>query len=306
MAFGFLIRGTIRQVLLTGGIMRTFGVSSAMLTPFSESGEIDTARLCTHSLSVIKNGADSVTLFGTTGEGASIGMEERATGIEALLVTGVAARKIVLGIAANSVSDASRQVAEGRRYGVTDFLLMPPFYFQAPSDAGLLDWHMQLFQRSDAAAKFILYHIPQVSGVGLPVHLVGRMVGMAKERIRAIKDSSGSWDNARSLLALKTVLVLVGDERILHKAVAIGAVGAISGMANLYPDRIKRIVETAREDAALTAEVSRILSVPVVSGLKAVLATHRNDPEWERIRAPLTPLGNKARAFVLGSGEKVA
>ena len=242
--------------------MQAFGVSTALLTPFAESGEIDAARLCAHATSVLENGADSITLFGTTGEGASIGMEERASGIDALLAIGVPAKKIVLGIAANSVSDASRQVAEGRRRGVTDFLLLPPFYFKAPSDAGLFDWHMQLFRSSDCDTRFILYHIPQVSGVGIPVRLVGQLVAAANEKILAIKDSSGSWENAQALLSLDTVTVLVGDERILHKAVASGAGGAITGMANLYPDRMKRIVETAQEDTDLSEEVSRIVSVP--------------------------------------------
>ncbi|WP_299609624.1 dihydrodipicolinate synthase family protein [uncultured Tateyamaria sp.] len=286
--------------------MTSFGVSTAMLTPFATSGEIDCDRLCAHALCVLKNGADSITLFGTTGEGASIGMEERAAGIEALLATGCPAEKIVLGIAANSVSDASRQVAEGRRYGVTDFLLLPPFYFKAPSDAGLFDWHMQLFQRSDSAARFIIYNIPQISGVGLAVPLVGRMVAAAQDRVLAIKDSSGSWDNARALLALDTVTVLVGDERILHKAVKLGAGGAITGMANLYPERMKRIVETAQEDTALSAEVTQIVSVPVVAALKAVLSSRMKDPDWERVRAPLSPLGNAQRALVPGLDEKVA
>ena len=286
--------------------MQTFGVSTALLTPFTETGAIDTDRLGKHSMYVLDHGADGVTLFGTTGEGASIALDERAAGIEALLAAGVAPERIVLGIAANSVSDAVGQVAEGRRYGVNDFLLLPPFYFKNPSDAGLLDWHMQLFQKSDGGARFILYHIPQVSGVGLPVRLVGQLVAAAGDRIRAIKDSSGSWENAQALLALDTVTVLVGDERILHKAVAMGAGGAITGMANLYPERMKRIVETAQEDSALSEEVGRIVSVPVVAALKAVLATRSNDPAWERIRAPLNPLGADERAFVLGSDEKAA
>lgn len=286
--------------------MQKFGVSTAMLTPFAEDGAIDTSRLCAHALSMLKNGADSVTLFGTTGEGASIGTEERAPVIEALLAAGCLAEKVVLGIAANSIPDAARQVAEGRRFGVTDFLLLPPFYFKAPSDDGLFEWHMELFRQSDADARFILYHIPQVSGVGLPVPLVGRMVAAAADRVLAIKDSSGSWDNAQALLALDSVTVLVGDERLLHRAVALGAGGAITGMANLYPERMKRIVETAQEDTALSAEVSRIVSVPVNAALKAVLSARTNDPEWDRLRHPLASLDEAQRTLVLGADEKVA
>lgn len=286
--------------------MAAFGVSTALLTPFAASGEVDTVRLSAHALTVLQNGADGVTLFGTTGEGASIGMEERGAAIEALVSAGIPAEKIVVGIAANAVADAARQVAEARACGVTDFLLLPPNYFKSPGDAGLFDWHMQLFQRSDPAAKFILYHIPQVSGVGLPVHLVNRMVTAGRGRIRAIKDSSGNWDNARSLLALGTVMVLVGDERLLHKAVTIGAGGAITGMANLHPERMKRIVETGREDANLSEQVTRVVSGPVIPALKTLLAARLGDPGWERVRPPLSPLGKDARAALLGSGKKVA
>lgn len=286
--------------------MQGFGISTALLTPFRENGAIDTARLCAHATTVLDQGADGVTLFGTTGEGASIGMDERASGLDALLGSGIPAEKIILGVAANSVSDAARQVADGRSQGIVDFLLLPPFYFKAPTDAGLFDWHMQLFGQTDPSARFILYHIPQVSGVGVPVRLVQQLVAAAKDRIRAIKDSSGNWDNAEALLSLKSVTVLVGDERLLHKAVARGAGGAITGMANLYPERMKRIVETAREDLALSAEVSRIVSVPVVAALKAILATRTNDPGWERIRAPLSPLRDEERTLVLTSDERAA
>ncbi|NND18518.1 MAG: dihydrodipicolinate synthase family protein [Silicimonas sp.] len=289
-----------------GGIMRKFGVSTALLTPFSGNGDIDTDRLGSHAINVLENGADSVTLFGTTGEGASIGMSERAAGIEALLTASCPAEKIILGIAANSVADAAQQVSEGRHYGISSYLLLPPFYFKGISDAGLFNWHLQLFQMTDPAANFILYHIPQVAGVGLTVSLVNRLAAAANGRVRAIKDSSGDWENARSLLALGSVPVLVGDERILHKAVAKGASGAITGMANLYPARMKRIVETATEDRVLSEEVTRIVSVPVVAALKTVLATRLGDTEWERLRAPLTSLGSDARALVLGSSAKVA
>lgn len=286
--------------------MQKFGVSTALLTPFSADGAIDTTRLGAHAADVLKDGVDSVTLFGTTGEGASIGMGERAAGIEALLAAGCPAEKIIVGVAANAVADAVSQVREGLDHGISSFLLLPPFYFKGLSDAGLVDWHMQVFARTDSAARFILYHIPQVSGVGLPVPVIARLADAAKGRVRAIKDSSGDWQNARALLDLGTVPVLVGDERILHKAVAEGASGAITGMANLYPARMARIVETADEDPALSEEVTRIVSVPVVAALKAVMSARTGDSGWNRLRAPLAPLDEKARATLFGPDEKVA
>lgn len=283
-----------------------FGISTALLTPFRENGAIDGPLLGAHARATLNGGADGVTLFGTTGEGASIAASERGIGIEALLAAGCPAEKITLGIAANAVGDAAAQVAEGVANGISQFLLLPPFYFKNNSDAGLFDWHARLFQATDAKARFILYHIPQVSGVGLPVHLVNRLAVTEPGRVMAIKDSSGDWENVSALLALDSLTVLVGDERLLHKAVAIGAGGSICGMANLYPDRMKRIVETAREDPALTEEVTRIVSVPVIPALKAVIAMQSGNVTWERLRPPLVPLSAEARKAVLEPGKTAA
>ena len=57
--------------------MSPFGISVALLTPFTESGDIDLPRLAAHARDVMDKGAHGVTLFGTTGEGASISFKER-------------------------------------------------------------------------------------------------------------------------------------------------------------------------------------------------------------------------------------
>ena len=275
--------------------MKKFGISVALLTPFTDSGTIDTLCLGRHAASVLAEGANGVTLFGTTGENASIGAEERANGIEALQNAGCQPSQIVLGLCACSLADALNQIAEGVRYGITAFLLPPPFYFKGNSDAGLFDWHMALFARADPKAQFILYHIPQVTGVPLSINLVGQLAAAAPHRILAIKDSSGSWENGMSLIEQGALQVLIGDERVLHRAVAKGAGGAITGMANLHPARMARIVETATEDQALTDEVNRIVSRPVIPALKAILFARTGDAGWARLRAPLKPLSDSER-----------
>ncbi len=289
-----------------GRIAERFGISVALLTPFAEGGEIDVVTLGDHARRVVDGGADGVTLFGTTGEGPSIARRERKAGIEAVLASGVPSEKIVLGVCATATEDALDQVAEGRALGISQFLLLPPFYFKGCSDDGLFQWHMELIARTHVETRFILYHIPQLSGVALSLDLVGRLAAAAPARIRAIKDSSCSWENAEALLRQNAVPVLVGDERLLHKAAALGAAGSICGVPNLYPGRFARILETAREDTALIDEVSRIDSLPIIPALKAMLAEQRNDPVWERVRPPLTPLGSEDRAELLSSMKVMA
>ena len=287
-------------------MQKRFGISTALLTPFEEGSEIDAKSLTAHAQHLLLRGVSSVTLFGTTGEGASVGAAERQACLEAMVSSGIAPGQIVLGIAASATEDAVAQIASAFAVGIKTFLLLPPFYFKGCSDQGLLDWHMQVIARVPEGAQIILYHIPQVTGVPLSVDLVGRIAAAAPGRVRAIKDSSGNWDNTKALLDAGAVSVLVGDERQLHKAAALGADGSICGFSNLYPERLVRLFETATEDLELTAEVTRLVAHPVVPALKVLMAAQSGKASWEALRSPLTPLDADAKAELLDAQAQMA
>ena len=77
-------------------ITSRFGLSCAISTPFSATGDIDVARLVDHAKDRLARGCDSITLFGTTGEGASIGLGARAKVFEAFVKAGIAPRTQLL------------------------------------------------------------------------------------------------------------------------------------------------------------------------------------------------------------------
>ncbi len=251
--------------------------------------------LCEHAKDVLLNGANGVTLFGTTGEGASIGFSERLAAITAMIDSHVSADKITIGLCGSAISDVIAQVDQGIAFGITKFLLLPPFYFKDLGDDGLFEWHAQLFAAADPRAKFIVYHIPQVSQVPLSFDLVMRLCTAFPDRVIAIKDSAGNWENTRVLLESGKIPVLVGDERLLHKAAAMGGVGSICGLANLYPRRMRTLFDTQTEDVALSADVELIVSMPVIPALKHIMVLNTGNPIWGNLRAPLLPLDEKAR-----------
>lgn len=271
----------------------------AALTPFNGNGAIDTELFARHAVAALSAGADSITAFGTTGECASLGDAERLAGLDALLDREVPPERIVIGVCATSAEAAAEQVGEAARRGVTRFLLLPPFYFKDVSDEGLLAWHGRVLASTPSEARFILYHIPQITQVSLSVSLVADLARLGEGRIFAVKDSAGDWSHTAALLAEQPLQVLVGDERLLHRAIRRGGAGAISGMVNLRPARMKRIVETGQEDPDLSAEVDRIVAHPVIAALKTRLARMEGERRWENIRPPLTPLPPAEREAVL-------
>ena len=93
--------------------------------------------------------------------------------------------------------------------------------------------------------------------------------------------------------------VLIGDERLLHKALPMGCAGSITGLANLYPERLCNIIASFTEDAMLSRTVDRIAALPVIPTLKVLLANVLGDPAWEKVRAPLTQLTAEQKSEIL-------
>lgn len=279
--------------------MSAIGISVAMLSPFTEAGALDTARFADQAARLLRDGADGVTLFGTTGEGASLTVEERLSGLDAVLAGGVPAEVVTLAIYGTAVADAADQVRAGLARGIKSYLVPPPFYYPDPSDEGLFQWYAALMAGTDAAAQIILYHIPQVTGIGLSPDLVTRLRRAFPGRVRAVKDSSGDWATAEAFLGLEDLAVLVGDERLLHRAVPLGGAGSITGCANLYPARLSRLFRSGEEDPALSAAITTVVSCPVTPALKVLLAAALDDPAWETVRAPLTPVTPEQRAALM-------
>ncbi len=117
-----------------------FGLSCAISTPFKATdGGIDLERLLSHAKRVRSEGCDRVTLFGTTGEGFSIGPKERAAVYTAFRNAGYDMRnEIGAGIMAASVEEAAAQASQALDAGCNHLLLAPPFYFKGVSDDGLV------------------------------------------------------------------------------------------------------------------------------------------------------------------------
>lgn len=270
-----------------------FGLSVALATPFAEDRSIDLPRLVAHGRQSLADGCTSLTLFGTTGEGASLGFNERNRALGAVVGAGVdPGRQLVVGIAAASVEEAIAQGRAGLMLGCPSFLLAPPFYFKGVGDEGLFDWFAAVLNGlGPRASNVIVYHIPQVTSVGLSVDLVDRLKKAFPVQVKGVKDSSGDWANAEALLKHHGDLhILIGDERLLARAMTLGASGAITGMANVVPDLMLPLLDGIGEPR-VDAMVEAVLAHPVTAAVKALVGHRRKDPmAWSRMRAPLRSL----------------
>src|ERR1700722_11425439 len=222
-----------------------FGLSCALALPVQADSSIDFLRLSVHARRSLESGCSSVTVFGTTGEGASVRFNEREQILSALLDAGINLRQRVLGgVAASSVGEAvdhARMLIDRDCRGV---LLTPPFYFKNVTDEGLYRWFSQVFEKMGTQARdIILYHIPSVTQAALSIELIGRLKSAFPEVVIGVKDSGGDWTYTQKLLQTHgDLMLLIGDERHLAAGIRLGAQGAISGLANVCPERILKSI----------------------------------------------------------------
>jgi 4-hydroxy-tetrahydrodipicolinate synthase len=247
--------------------------------------------MCAHARNILERGLDAVVPFGTTGEGASFGAAEKEAAIQALMKSGVSADRIIAGVMATSVEDAAVFIEKALGWGCAGVLVPPPFYYHGVGSTGVVRWYTQVIERLGSRARdFILYHIPSVTGVHVGPATVGELRRRFGKVIAAVKDSSGERATTEAFLALGSVPVMVGHEGYLAAMIRKGAVGTISGLANIVPERIARMVRTGNEDAAFAPAVDAVVSLPVVPAVRAVLAHAVSDSTWAEPVPPLEKL----------------
>ncbi len=286
-----------------------FGLSCAITTPMREGGAVDLPRLVKHARHVLTEGCDTVTLFGTTGEGAALGLPARAAMLGALTGAGVdPTRQIYAGVAAASLHEALEQARLALDAGAKGLLLAPPFYFKGVSDEGLYAWFGQFFEKLGASARnTILYHIPSVTAVDISVGLVGRLKTAFPGVVTGVKDSSCDYPTTEAFLkAHGELAILVGDERLLGRAVRAGAQGSICGLANLVPHLLRPIVYEGAENPAVNALVDEICTYPVLPAVKALVGHLHGDAGYGAMRPPLVALDEAQRKRLFAAFDSIA
>ena len=274
------------------------GLWCATLSPLDAAGALDSARLATHARRLFAAGVDGIAPFGTTGEGQSFSVGERRAGLDALVAAGIEPQRILAATGCAALPDAIELTRHAVSVGCAGALVLPPFFFKDVTDDGIYAAYARLIDGvGDDGFRLFLYHIPQISGVGLSVAMVSRLAAAYPVIVAGVKDSSGSFDNSRALVAaLPRLSIFVGHEPHLPALRKLGGAGTICGVANLYPRLMRRLYDRSldsnpsAESPLIEALVAALMRFPIFSAFKSLQATLTGDASWRALRAPLLPL----------------
>jgi 4-hydroxy-tetrahydrodipicolinate synthase len=251
----------------------------------------------------ITSGTDGIVAVGTTGESATLTVDEHCRVI-AHVVERVDRRiPVIAGTGANATAEAVTLTAEAHALGADACLLVTPYY-NKPTQEGLYQHYRRIAEA--VAVPQILYNVPGRTGVDLLPETVARLSDV--DNIAGIKEATGDLGRGREIIDIcrDKMAVYSGDDATATELMLMGGVGTISVTANVAPAIVSEITRLA---LAGEADAARALDGKL-ERLNAALFLESNPipvkwalAEMNRIesglRLPMTELGEQHHRTVL-------
>lgn len=273
------------------------GSMVALVTPMSADNRIDWACLTKLVEWHVEKGTHAIVAAGTTGESATLSMEENKAVIRAVVEAVRGRIPVIAGTGANNTAEALELTESAKNSGADACLLVTPYY-NKPTQEGLFRHFEHIASR--VAIPQLLYNVPSRTGVDMQPETVLRLA--AVDNIVGIKEATGDLGRAKGLIdeAPADFLVISGDDATALELILLGGRGNISVTANVAPAAVARVCELA---LAGKSEEARIANQPLITLNKALFLESNPIPvKWALnamgwippgIRMPLTPLSEQ-------------
>jgi 4-hydroxy-tetrahydrodipicolinate synthase len=281
------------------------GVNVAVLTAMRPDLTVDLDLMAAHCRWLLEQGVNGLGVLGTTGEANSLGVSERIHLMEGLVERGLPAARMLPGVGLPAIPDTVAMARRAAELGCRGALVLPPFFYKSPSEDGLFAYYSEVIQRVGGALKLYFYHFPAQSAVPITVSLIERVLRAYPGAVKGIKDSTGDWSNTKAYIdnfAADGFEVYCGDDSHLLQVLQAGGAGSISAASNVS-GAVNALVyatwdkpEAAEAQQRLTAMRAAVTSAPLIPGLKALVARHTGEGEWENIRPPHVKLTAEQKA----------
>ena len=275
---------------------------TAMVTPFSEKGEVDYEQAKRLALALLNSGSDGVLVVGTTGESPTLIRQEELR-LFSEVKTAVGERgAVIAGTGSNSTAEAIEATKEAERIGVDACLLVVPYYNKPPQE-GLYQHFKTIAQSTNLPC--ILYNVPSRTAINLSAETVIKLSQIGN--IIGVKEASGNLEQISKIISnvREDFLVWSGNDGDTLPILALGGYGIISVASHLVGKQIKEMIDSfisGKTDKA--AEIHRHL-LPLVNALFIVsnpipvkYAVNCVGFNVGKPRLPLTEPDEKTAAFI--------
>ncbi len=270
------------------------GLTVALVTPFAD-GDIDETALRALVDFHVESGTDCVSPVGTTGESPTLSHDEHELVIRIVCEQAAGRIKVMAGTGSNSTSEAVRLTQFAASVGADAALLVAPYY-NKPTQEGFYQHYRAVALAVDL--PIVLYNIPGRTAKNIEPETIARIGEL--DNVVAVKESTGSMDQASQVLALSDLTVLSGDDSLTLPLLAIGAHGVVSVVGNIIPNDVKAMLLAFEDGNIADAMAWHARLFPLCRDLlglatnpipiKAAMGLLGRDTG--EVRLPMTPLGD--------------
>ncbi|MDG6895373.1 4-hydroxy-tetrahydrodipicolinate synthase [Volucribacter amazonae] len=288
---------------------RFYGSIVALITPMDHHGEVDFEQLRNLVEYHIKSGTNAIVSVGTTGESATLSIEENVKTILKTLEFADERIPVIAGTGANATSEAITMTKLLNNSGVAACLSVVPYY-NKPTQEGMYQHFKAIAECTDLPQ--ILYNVPGRTGSDLLPETVGRLAKI--DNIIGIKEATGDVSRVAKIreLAGEDFIFLSGDDPTGLESMKLGGHGVISVTNNVAAAQMSEMCRLVREGKFAEAEQIN----QALMGLHRDLFVESNPipVKWAAyklglidnpsLRLPLTTLSEQAQPKVVAALEK--
>lgn len=275
---------------------------TAMVTPFNADGSINYEAGADFAEWLLANGSDGLVVEGSTGEAATMDMDEKIKFMQTIVARVNGRAKIVAGAGTNCTASTIDLVKKMEACGVDGVLVVGPYY-NKPTQEG----YYQHFAAVAKATKLpiIVYNVPGRTGSNIAPETVARLAADFSN-IVAIKEAAGNVAQTAELYRVlpEDFSIYSGDDGLILPFLSVGACGLISVLANVNGNILQQLMQAYSEgrvkDAADLNKVMVPLAkamfiesnpIPIKAAVTKVTGIEAGAP-----RLPLTPISAAAEA----------
>lgn len=294
-----------RNLVDKGGeiMLRLKGIIPAILTPFNDDYEVDEKvfeELCNY---LIEKGVNGLFVAGTTGEGPLLSLEERARLFKLAVMSANGRVPIICHVGSISSRETITLIRSAIDARADAIAIVSPYYYRLDESA-IEDYYTEVLEEAKGIPVF-LYNIPGLTNNPISSGLAQRLFSLGK--ISGIKDSSGNITVLKSFIDISPEFqVICGSDALFLLALSLGAVGAVSSTANVFPEiftsiynaLLNRNMDMAIENQRKLNELCKIFQYGrLISSYKYALSL-RGFKISDRVRSPQRKLTEEEKEVI--------
>lgn len=275
---------------------------TAMVTPFNADGSINYEAGADFADWLLANGSDGLVVEGSTGEAATMDMDEKIKFMQTIVARVNGRAKIVAGAGTNCTASTIDLVKKMEACGVDGLLVVGPYY-NKPTQEG----YYQHFAAVAKATKLpiIVYNVPGRTGGNIAPETVARLAADFSN-IVAIKEAAGNVAQTAELYRVlpEDFSIYSGDDGLILPFLSVGACGLISVLANVNGKLLQQLMQAYSEGRVKdAADINKVMvplakamfvesnPIPIKAAVTKVTGINAGAP-----RLPLTPISAAAEA----------